>query len=104
MVCELMCIIHYTCYKNGLDIDIDFNCIDIIFGLSLETYSSINLIICIVKRYLYKQKMNKCIPNIIEAKKYIKYYMKLDEHIYKKNVNYDAFLKKWKQFAQLLHE
>ena len=90
--------------KNELDIDIDFNCIDIIFGLSLETYSSINLIICIVKRYLYKQKMNKCIPNIIEAKKYIKYYMKLDEHIYKKNLNYDAFLKKWKQFAQLLHE
>ena len=58
--------------KNELDIDIDFNCIDIIFGMSLETYSSINLIICIVKRYLYKQKMNKCIRNIIEAKKIYK--------------------------------
>ena len=69
--------------KNELNIDIDFNGIDIIFGMALKIYPSINLIICIVKRYLYEQKkMNKCIPNIIDAKKYIKYYMNLDEYIY----------------------
>ena len=44
-----------------------------LLGYLTKSASAINNVILFIKLYLYKCKMNKCIPSIAGAKKYIKY-------------------------------
>ena len=90
--------------RNELYIDIEFNCIDIIFGKVPNCITAINLFLCLIKRYIYTQKMNKCIPTFMGAKAYIEYYIRIDKYIHMKNMKYDTFSKKWGKFTHLLHE
>ena len=52
----------------------DYNIFDILFGKLGNNDRTLNLVICLVKRYLYNQKMKKCIPHLAVAKQYIKSY------------------------------
>ena len=85
-----------------LEEEILFSDTDIIFGRIDKSYRPLNLIICLTKKHIYRQKMRNSVPNIIDVKNYIKYYIKLDFHSAKKNLNLDNFTKKWGPFSELI--
>ena len=88
----------WVCVKNWLRCVLDENFIiedsEIIFGI-IDKDKTFNTVICLVKYYLYKQKLLKVIPSFEGAKKYISSYIKAERCIYKKNINEEAFHKKW---------
>ena len=63
----------------------------------------LNVILCLTKRYIYKQKLQNHLPLFTEAKNYIQYYMKTDLYIMKKNMRAEAFEKYWRQYAALMN-
>ena len=75
--------------RNELHIDIEFNCIDIIFGEVPICITTINLV-CLIKMYIYTPKMIKCIPTFMGAKAYIEYYIRIVKYIHM-NMKYATF-------------
>ena len=82
----------------------DYNIFDILFGKLGNSNRALNLIICLAKRYLYNQKMKKCVPHLAGAMQYIKCYIKTDQYICKKNCNSELFVKKWRNFISLVDD
>ena len=77
-----------------LNIDISLNDIEIIFNI-FEENKIISVIICLVKQYLYKQKMTKCRPSFQGAQQYIINYAKAEKYIFMTNLQGDYFIQKW---------
>ena len=84
---ETICHLFYSCVKTTevwdtlsdwiyekTDKRIDLNAIDVIIGKFGRAQKTLNLIICIVKKYLYVQKLNKRVPNGIGMKKFLQEY------------------------------
>ena len=90
--------VNETLYSN-----IACNDIDILLGKTGLNNRPLNVILCLTKRYIYKQKLQNHLPLFTEAKKYIQYYMKTDLYIMKKNMRAEAFEKYWRQYAALMN-
>merc|ERR1712074_106479 len=85
--------------NNIYRLDIHLSIQDIIFSNAkfnaCTGTSVINLVIILVKYYIYKQKLNKLLPTLEGAKRYIIYYRKLEEYFFKRNLQENKFRKKW---------
>ena len=90
--------VNETLYSN-----IACNDIDILLGKTGLNNRPLNVILCLTKRYIYKQKLQNHLPLFTEAKNYIQYYMKTDLYIMKKNMRAEAFEKYWRQYAALMN-
>ena len=77
--------------------NINFTSTDIIFGMD-DISDIINLIILLVKFYIYQQRMKKDIPNFNGFKEYLKYYQKIEKTIYFEKKQIHDFNDRWKNF------
>ena len=66
----------------------------VFFGILNESMF-LNLMIIIVKNYIYKCKLNSKIPSIVELKFRIKRYYVIERYISRKNGTMESFEKKW---------
>ena len=71
-----------------------FTSSDIIFG-SVDLSSIHNLIIILVKFYIYQQRIKKCIPYFNRFIEYLKYYQKIEKQIYVNKGKTDDFEFRW---------
>ena len=96
--------VHWIKYK--LNIDTELNETDVILGKCKVTESNrgLNLVICVIKSYIYKEKIKAHIPTFTGSKSFLKHYMRMDKYTYTKNMNMDAFINKWGKFTFLLQE
>ena len=68
----------------------DFSHIEILFGKINRKFTALNLIILLVKQYIYKKRLKQELINSI------------DKYIHKINGNSDLFHKKWQIFDGLM--
>ena len=73
-----------------------------ILGKTGRSNTVINLIITLVKYYIYKQKMNKLYPTFEGAKREIVHYRELESHIYRRKMKTAEFVKRWGVFERLI--
>ena len=78
--------------------NLDFNIFNVIFGTEDKC---VNIIINLIKMYIYRQKLKKQIPLENGIKITIKYYLKIEEYTFKKDMNIEGFKSKWKTFLIL---
>ena len=72
---------------------------DILLGRPSRACSILNLLIILLKFYIYKSRARNHQPTLEGYKKDLKIYYQLEEYIYKKNLKQDMFKKKWKLFC-----
>ena len=90
--------------KTGKNISLTYK--DILFGLIHNTVdtSVLNIIILLSKFHIYKQKMKNLKPSIIALKYDIHNYYKAEEYVYRKNLRYGLFQKRWKDFCNIFED
>lgn len=81
--------------KEEFELDILLNKIDVIFGRYYKYYNIFNIIICIVKRYIYRKRSRKELFFFIGIKCEIFYYYKCEKFIYMKNCELEKFYVRW---------
>ena len=79
--------------KFGLDINL--NKVDILLGKYYKYNNIFNLVICIIKKYIYRTKLRKNKLSFERVKQEIVYYYNCEKYIYKKNGDMDSFKKRW---------
>ena len=95
------CIFSMTLWSNvkiwlqsQFHINVNFGRKEILFNAQ-DQGNSLNVIVCLVKHYIYKQKLSKCLPSFQGAKQYIFNYVKCEQYIHKTNLQYEKFVTKW---------
>ena len=83
--------------NEKLSIELQIERHEYILGI-LHSDKRINLIIMLVKSYIYKQKCRKVLPCAEGAKQEILYYKRLEKDIFARNQNLKMFYKKWVVF------
>ena len=87
--------------RDTLNIEICLRITEIIFGVSDKKKKVLNIIICLIKQYIFRQKMSKSLPTFWGAKQHIIKYIKTEKFISKKNMKAEQFSKKWGIFEIL---
>ena len=80
----------------------DFSHIEILFGKINRKFNAVNLIILLVKQYIYRKRLRQELVNFEGAKHYIYDYYSVDKYIHKINGDSDLFHKKWQIFDGLM--
>ena len=81
--------------KELSGIDIYMNKIDIVIGKHYKCCNTLNLLICLVKKHIYRKRCLNQIPSFQGAKYEILYYYECEKYIYRKNCEMDKFEKRW---------
>lgn len=82
-------------FKEQFGIDISLNKVDVLLGKYYKYYNIFNLIICIIKKHIYRSRSKNCKPSFERVKEEIVYYFHCEKHIYKKNGDMESFNKRW---------
>lgn len=85
--------------KDEFELDIPLNKIDVIFGRYYKYYNIFNIIICIVKRHIYRKRSRKELPSFTGIKREILYYYKCEKFIYTKNCELEKFHVRWARLS-----
>ena len=85
--------------RNEFDLELNINEIDVIFGYSNN--KKIQVLTSLLKKYIYMQRLKKCIPSLEGAKTYISLYLKAEKFTFQKNMKFQLFEKKWGSFERL---
>lgn len=80
-------------FKEQFGIDIFLNKVDVLLGKYYKYYNIFNLIICIIKKYIYRSRSKNCKFLFERVKEEIVYYFYCEKYIYKKNGDMESFNK-----------
>ena len=82
---------------------LNLNKLDILFGKISSKNDALNLIILLVKQYIYKKRYRQEILNFEGLKYYILDYYLVEKHICYINGNFKKFNQRWQQLAGLIN-
>lgn len=82
--------------------NVTFNIDDVIFGkLDTNKNKTLNLLLCLAKQHIYKQRLKLCTPSIDGVKYDIKSYMDTEKYMYQVNDNLEVYKKCWGNYLKL---
>ena len=84
--------------NTSCETSIALSLFDIIFGHKNDV---LNLLLCVIKSYIFRQRNNANIPTLIGIKNELSYYLKIQRNIYLSKGQIETFLKKWDTFLPL---
>ena len=84
--------------KEKFNLDIPITQVDVLLGKEYKYYNVFNIIMCIVKKHIYRKRCKKELPSFYGIKCEIVYYYKCEKCIYSKNNECDKFNQRWNMF------
>ena len=93
-----------TWFSEIYEIEFDISRSNFILGVPLKKDETLNMVLTILKYYIYKQKMKNCRLSLIGYKKNLIYYYKLEHYLSKKNSTEARHQKRWELFHVHLSE
>ena len=84
--------------NTNCETSIALSLFDIIFG---HKNDMLNLLLCVIKSYIFRQRNNANIPTLIGIGNELSYYWKIQRNIYLSKGQIETFLKKWDTFLPL---
>lgn len=89
---------------NKVGILLNFSTKDLLFGKPGKKCVSQNIIVYIVKSYIYKQRLNNETLYLTSVKKMLRYYYNLEKYIFYSNCKFQKFSDRWKAIDKLFDD
>jgi hypothetical protein len=87
--------------NDQLGLVIDVNIVDVLFGKISKHHDVLNLLICLTKRHIYKERRNNVLTSFEGLKKECFYYRDIEKHIFVNDMNETKFNNRWGTFSSL---